>query len=131
MAGDRVEPLVSLVEVRLEDLHFLLRDHRSANASNELLALAAEHHAGDNLDPPTPRAVEHARKATRRRMREGGDVPRPRGLVSNRDRPDPRDRARFVSPDRPGIRVGFDPHGPAPAPYRLVRRRDVREALSH
>src|SRR5688500_12386385 len=44
----------------LEDLHFLPRDHRAANAANELFALAAEHHAGDNLDPSAARAVEHA-----------------------------------------------------------------------
>src|SRR5687768_2280390 len=46
--------------MRLEDLHLLSCDHRAAHAANELLALAAEHHAGDDLDPPATRTVEHS-----------------------------------------------------------------------
>src|SRR5688572_8124568 len=45
--------------MRLEHLHLLPCDHRAPNATDELLALAAEHHARDNLDPPATRAVEH------------------------------------------------------------------------
>src|SRR5688572_4066698 len=45
--------------MRLEHLHLLPCDHRASNATDELLALAAEHHARDNLDPPATRAVKH------------------------------------------------------------------------
>ena len=44
---------ISVIKVRLEHLHPLLRDHRPAHATDELFALAAEHHAGDDLYPAT------------------------------------------------------------------------------
>src|SRR5262249_40443966 len=40
-----------VVDERLEDLDLLARDLRAPQAANELLALAAEHRAGDDLDP--------------------------------------------------------------------------------
>src|SRR6266850_2256430 len=35
----------------LKDLHLLARDDRAAYATDQLLRLAAEHHARDDLDP--------------------------------------------------------------------------------
>jgi hypothetical protein len=46
---------VAPVELRLENLHLLPRDLRAAQAPNQLLALAAEHAAGDDFDPAAPR----------------------------------------------------------------------------
>src|ERR1035437_2337620 len=51
MRADGVHAAVAVVEMRLEHLHALLRDQRSAHAANEFLGLPAEHHAGDHLDP--------------------------------------------------------------------------------
>jgi len=42
---------VAVVDERLEDLDLLLRNLRAAQPANELLALAAEHAAGDDFDP--------------------------------------------------------------------------------
>ena len=41
----------AVVEPRLEDLDLLARDLGPAHAADELLALAAEHAAGDDFDP--------------------------------------------------------------------------------
>ena len=41
-----------VVERRLEDLHPLPRDLRATQPADELFALAAEHAAGDDFDPP-------------------------------------------------------------------------------
>ena len=43
---------VSGIDARLEDLDLLAGDLGTADAADELLALAAEHAAGDDLDPP-------------------------------------------------------------------------------
>ena len=43
---------VAIVDPRLEDLDLALRDLRAAQAADQLLALAAEHAAGNDLDPP-------------------------------------------------------------------------------
>ena len=82
-------PRVSLVEVRLEYLNFLLRDDRAANAANELFALSAEHHAANHLDP-TGLACREVAVGDHRRSRrsEGG-----RGRAS-----------RAVGPSRSGGR---------------------------
>ena len=40
---------------RLEDLHFLTGDLSAPQAPDELLALAAEHAAGDDFDPSSPK----------------------------------------------------------------------------
>src|SRR5262249_39844228 len=40
---------IPVVDIRLEDLHFLARDLRASQATDELLALAAEHAAGYDL----------------------------------------------------------------------------------
>ena len=42
----------AVVDERLEDLHFLPRDLGAAQPADQLLALAAEHAAGDDFDPP-------------------------------------------------------------------------------
>src|SRR5207248_1986643 len=42
---------IAIVDEWLEDLDLLPRDLRPAQAPNQLLALAAEHAAGDDLDP--------------------------------------------------------------------------------
>jgi hypothetical protein len=50
----------------LEDVNFLRRDLAPAEAANELLALAAEHAAGDHLNPAVVRCLSddvHARVA--------------------------------------------------------------------
>src|SRR5207302_8143478 len=57
----RVQPGVARVEVSLEDLDALLRDHRAPDPAHQLLALAGEHHAGDHLDPAGAGTVEHGR----------------------------------------------------------------------
>jgi hypothetical protein len=49
--GDDVVARVALVDLRLEDLHPLARDLGPAQAPDQLLALAREHGAGDDLDP--------------------------------------------------------------------------------
>ena len=41
----------AVVDERLEDLHLLPRDLRPAQPADQLLALAAEHAAGDDFDP--------------------------------------------------------------------------------
>jgi hypothetical protein len=51
VARDGEEPGVAVVEPRLEHLHALAGDDRAPDPPHELLALAAEHHAGDDLDP--------------------------------------------------------------------------------
>jgi hypothetical protein len=43
----------AVVDDRLEDLHPLTRDLRAAQPPDELLALPAEHAAGDDFDPAT------------------------------------------------------------------------------
>jgi hypothetical protein len=42
---------VAIVDGRLENLHLLPGNLRAAHATDQLLALAAEHAAGDDLDP--------------------------------------------------------------------------------
>ena len=41
----------AVVDERLEDLHLLPGDLRAAQPADQLLALAAEHAAGDDFDP--------------------------------------------------------------------------------
>ena len=48
---DDVVLRVAIVELRLEDLHPLAGDLRPADAADQLLALPAEHAAGDHFDP--------------------------------------------------------------------------------
>src|SRR5262249_5285497 len=43
---------VAIVNQRLEDLHLLPGNLRAAQAADQLFALATEHAAGDDLDPP-------------------------------------------------------------------------------
>ena len=67
-----VDAGVALVEMRLEHLHALLRDQRATHAANELLALPAEHHAADHLDPAARAAgIQVADHASSRRGRGG------------------------------------------------------------
>src|ERR1035437_8047026 len=54
--------------MRLEHLHPLLRDQRSAYAANEFLGFPAEHHAGDHLDP----AAVQLKRASRHFSLRGG-----------------------------------------------------------
>ena len=49
---DDMAVAVAVVDERLEDLDLLLRDLCAAQPADELLALAAEHAAGDDFDPP-------------------------------------------------------------------------------
>ena len=42
---------IPVIEMRLEDLDALPGDHRATHPPDELLALPAEHHAGDDLHP--------------------------------------------------------------------------------
>src|SRR5439155_14661973 len=49
---DDVGVAVAVVDERLEDLDLLPGDLRAPQPSNQLLALAAEHAAGDDFDPP-------------------------------------------------------------------------------
>ena len=58
MCRDSVDPL-TVIEMGLENLHAFPRNHRAAYSSNELLALAGEHDAADDFDPPGTRAVQH------------------------------------------------------------------------
>src|SRR2546426_1138418 len=55
----RVEPGVAGIEMRLEDLNVLARDHGPPHPADQLLALPGEHHAGDDFDPARAGAVEH------------------------------------------------------------------------
>src|SRR6266498_1888544 len=46
--------------MRLKDLHLLPGDHGAAHAADQFLGLAAEHHAGDDFNPPwTIGLLEH------------------------------------------------------------------------
>src|SRR6266516_1188943 len=46
--------------MRLKDLHLLTGDHRAAHAADQFLRLAAEHHTGDDFNPPwTIGLLEH------------------------------------------------------------------------
>src|SRR5947208_15616082 len=46
--------------MRLKDLHLLTGDHGAAHATDQFLGLAAEHHAGDDFNPPwTIGLLEH------------------------------------------------------------------------
>ena len=42
--------IVAIVDARLEGLHALPREERPLEAADQLLGLAAEHRAGDDLD---------------------------------------------------------------------------------
>ena len=55
--GLRVIVAEALVDGRLEDLHLLPRYLRTAQPPDQLLALAAEHAAGDDLDPAVMRCL--------------------------------------------------------------------------
>src|SRR5437868_7701157 len=91
VTGDRVDAGVALVEMGLEDLYPLAGDDGAPHASNQLLTLAAEHHAGNDLDPSTtlmewPARPTHDRSRSLRGgpprvgPRRGGAAPgRPRG----------------------------------------------------
>src|SRR5262249_40558982 len=50
--GDDAVVAVAVVEQRLEDLDLLPGNLRPSQPANELFALAAEHAAGDDFDPP-------------------------------------------------------------------------------
>jgi len=49
---DDVILAVTVVDERLEDLHLLFRDLRAPQPADQLFALAAEHAADDDFDPP-------------------------------------------------------------------------------
>src|SRR5215207_1571390 len=51
MARDGKDARVACVQMRLEHLDALARDDRPPNAAQQFLALTAEHHPGDDLDP--------------------------------------------------------------------------------
>ena len=51
VAGDVVQPGIAVVEMALEHVDALAGDGRPPHTSHQLLALAAEHHSGDHLDP--------------------------------------------------------------------------------
>src|SRR5690606_37942301 len=53
----------AVVDRRLEDLHLLLRDLRAPQAADQLLALAAEHRAGNDLDPSATIALRDFHQA--------------------------------------------------------------------
>src|SRR2546426_11885438 len=52
-------PYTTLFRSRLENLDALFGNDRSSNPTDQLFALAGEHHAGDDLDPAGAGAVEH------------------------------------------------------------------------
>src|SRR5690606_6255835 len=52
VARDPLESLVAGIEVGLEHPDVPAGDHRPADAPDEFLALAAEHHAGDHFESP-------------------------------------------------------------------------------
>src|SRR2546429_8602841 len=47
----RVEPGIPGVEVGLEDLHALARDHRASDTADQFFTLSGEHDPGDHFDP--------------------------------------------------------------------------------
>ena len=49
--ADDVRDVVAVVDPRLDDQHALARDLGTAQAADELLALAAEHRPADDLEP--------------------------------------------------------------------------------
>jgi hypothetical protein len=49
---DDVADVVAVVDARLHDQRALPRDLCAAKSPDELLALAAEHRAADDLEPP-------------------------------------------------------------------------------
>src|SRR3989454_12015294 len=59
VSAHRVQPGVAGVQVRLENLDALFGNDRSSNPTDQLFALAGEHHAGDDFDPAGAGAVEH------------------------------------------------------------------------
>src|SRR5439155_21977643 len=65
---DRVDPRIPFVQVRLEDLHLFPGDDRPPHSTDELLALSAEHHARNDLDPSTT-LVEGSTRPTHERSR--------------------------------------------------------------
>jgi len=81
--GD-VRVAVAVVEVRLEDLDFPFGDLRAPQPPDQLLALAAEHAAGNHFDPAaagTVRRVIHCLMLAgpHPRSRSGGDFAPPSG----------------------------------------------------
>ena len=54
-----------IVDERLEDLHLLAGDLGAADATDQFLALAAEHAAGNDLDPAMLRFLAHIHRETR------------------------------------------------------------------
>src|SRR5437773_9991905 len=104
MAGDLVDARIPGLEVRFENLDSLSSDDGASDAPIQLLALAAEHHAGNDFDPPTS-LVEWSARPTHdrsRSLRGGAPPPRPgrsdppRRIPSGRPRGGP-PRARRAS----------------------------------
>lgn len=62
MRADGLQTTVTLVEVRFEDLAFLLCERGAPNTPHQLFGLAAEHHAANNFDPTASSCVIHAPK---------------------------------------------------------------------
>ena len=72
VAGHAVQPGIARVEMRLEHLHGAARDDTAAHAPNELLALSAEHHAGDDFDGSGTGGVGHRARIDPGRSVGGG-----------------------------------------------------------
>ena len=73
LVADDLHLVVSIVDARLEELHALARELRALDASQELLSLAAEHRAADDLDASdasAPRARGASRRGERQRERQ-------------------------------------------------------------
>src|SRR4051812_19128135 len=110
MARHVVDASVALVEMRLEHLHALLGDERATNATDQLLALPAEHHATDHLDPAASAAgIEVPDHASSRRGR-GGAAER-----GGRRSAPPRSYG-FFAPPRSNERAGRSGRSPRGAP---------------
>src|SRR6267143_2609390 len=76
VARNRIDTRVPGIEVGLEHLHPFPRDNRPPYAANELLALAAEHDAGNHFDPSTGLVEWSARSAHDRSRSLRGGPPR-------------------------------------------------------
>ena len=133
MTGDRINPSISTVEVRLEDLHSFPCDDCSTDATNELLALATEHHARDDLDPSSSElksghvSSRRGRRAFRTRSPRSLHSSRSRAALgtrpsSERSRKPPRPRGRSSS--RRGRRSPASRSRPNPRGARSPRSRE-------
>src|SRR4051794_15043167 len=59
VTGDAVQPGITSIEVGFEDLHLAPGNGGATDSTNQLLALATEHDAADDLDPSGVHAVVH------------------------------------------------------------------------